>query len=232
MNKKKVNDHSRIPLAELIQEGCDKHYMCTKDKQELLRWGIDWQLVEKLPELTSACSNEETEWQILSKEKKGVTAELKEMLSQGRKVRTCLAQIIRKIKLFKESGHKLPAYRDRRRQADIIEDLYDLFVLCNKLLGTDPDCIPDSVLVGQALSLHNSIREQNMIQLSYRADIAECLQRRNTLAKELKKIIDYINDTGQNAFIDNPAKAVRYTFFYYRELNNNRKAAKEDSAAI
>jgi hypothetical protein len=40
--KKKNDTHSRIPLAELIQEGCDTQYICEKDKLELIHSGFEY----------------------------------------------------------------------------------------------------------------------------------------------------------------------------------------------
>lgn len=222
-------DHSRIPISHLIQEGCDKQYMCNKDKPELVRWGLDWNLVEELTELLRVCSKEETEWQILNKEKQIATATLNENAALGRKVRSTLAGLIRKTKLFKSSGHKLPAYRNRRGLAAIIEDLYDLHILGKQMLKADTACFPDSSYIDKALAMHNLIRTINNSITEYKSDLAACLQRRNNAAKTLKKAIDTINEAGQKAFIESPERGARYSLFYYRQLNKQRPAQKKNS---
>ncbi|HEX2958680.1 MAG TPA: hypothetical protein VHO70_17730 [Chitinispirillaceae bacterium] len=225
--KKVKTDHSRIPLPNLIQEGSNKQYICRDDKDALISWGLEENSIKLLPTLTRACIDAETALQICLKMGKVVSARWIESIAAGRTNRACLAAMVRKIPLFKNSGFVLPQYCDRKKQVDIIEDLYELYTLCCKLISADPGAIPDRTFMDKALELHIQLRSLRVELAVLKNKKTLCTKTKANAARALKTVIDKINNAGQNVFFDNPEKRARYKYGFYVEQNRKRKNRKK-----
>jgi hypothetical protein len=197
-----------------------------KDKEKLIRAGLDWNIVESLPELTETCNRAEINWQLRKLDKKAVVNELQEMIKTGKAVRAKLAGILRKTPFFIQSGFKLPRYSENNTYVDIIEDLYELVHIVNRCQEADPNCIVDATIVKQALDLHNTLTIKRVTAKLFKEDNYVFIRALNCAALELKKALSIIYGAGYIAFIDNPARAALYTFSYYRELNKIRSSKK------
>ncbi|HEX2958031.1 MAG TPA: hypothetical protein VHO70_14450, partial [Chitinispirillaceae bacterium] len=214
--KKKSDTHSRIPLADLIQEGCDTHYLCEKDKADLVRHGIDWNLVEKLPLLTELCSKAETDWQVCKSNKKIIVGELQDMARDARKLRSKLARVLRCKHQFSGSSRKIPSMSRNNKYEDIIQDLYELYYIANHLCENDPEIITETDLMQQALAMHKSLSDTFTKRACYTSRLIDCAEMRNQTAMELKNVLVEIHCAGKIAFIDNVTKASRYCMHYHQ----------------
>lgn len=223
--KKKNDSHSRIPLAELIQEGCDTHYLCEKDKADLVRHGIDWNLVEKLPLLTEQCSKAETAWQVCKGNKRVLVGELQDMARDAKKLRSKLARVLRSTKQYADSGHTLPAYSRRNSYPDIIQDLYELYIIASRFCKSSDTATIDSTIMESALKMHENLNRKYIKRAIYTNTLIDCVQQRNLTAQQLKSVLIDIHNAGKNVYIDNPEKASRYCIRYhlmYRTKNKHK----------
>lgn len=130
---------------------------------------------------------------------------------------------MRKNPLVKNPLYTFPNYRSRRKNEDIIEDLYELYTLGCKLLTADPQCIPDRAMIYKALELHEILRAFRIELAGFKSRKAVCGTARTKAARALKDLIDTIHLAGQNAFVDEPEKAARYKYSYYLMLNAGRR---------
>jgi hypothetical protein len=231
--KLKKETHSRIPLAELVQEGYDTQYKCEKDRTELLRAGIDWAFVETLSSLSDRCSRADVLWQVCKSNKKVIVGELQDMAKVAKNIRSKFADVIRASKPFVDSGRKLPSMSRNNKYEDIIQDLYDLYYIADRLCNNDSNAIADKNLMEQVLTMHHTLDAKYVERASYKDRIIDRAQQRDKAAEELKNRLVEIHSVGRNAFNDDPVKASRYCIRYYQMHRiKNRGKRKKSSQKV
>jgi hypothetical protein len=228
--KKKNDTHSRIPLAELIQEGCDTQYICEKDKAELVSSDFDWELVDSLPLLTERCIRADTKWQVCKGDKKVITGELQDMAKVAKKLRSKFAGIIRASRTFVESGRSLPSMSRNNKYEDIIQDLYELYYIAGRICEKNIKAISDTKCMEQVLTMHSRLNAKFVKKACYKNILIERAQERDLAAKELKNTLVAIHVAAKNALEKDPVKASRYCLRYYKihRMKNKLKRKKKN----
>jgi hypothetical protein len=231
--KKKSDTHSRIPLAELIQEGCDTQYICEKDKAELVSSGFDWELVDSLPLLTERCIRADVAWQVCKGNKKVIVGELQDMAKEAKELRSKAADMIRTSSSFVASECKLPAYSRKNSYEDIIQDLYELYVLAGRFCINDTTPENDTNIREMIHTMHYTLNEKYVKKVTYKDILINRATERDVIAALLKSTLIKIHIAGRNAFKDDQAKASRYCIRYHQayRIKNKRKRSKKLSSS-
>jgi hypothetical protein len=199
----------QIPIASLVQDANDLHYCCRADRTILENAGLDWSMVEQLPEKLSACAKAEAVWYIYKKNNKSDTFSLKEEYRKGRKLRTDLAAELRKAFKIADDTRRLPGFKNNWTRADIVQDLYDLAFIAKK-----NDAIIKQKyiweLVTTAEQTAKKLSEMTAQHTINRPTNSDQLQKRNEIAHELSSIISKIREIGRIAFKDDPKRIQCY----------------------
>jgi hypothetical protein len=230
--KKKNDTHSRIPLAELIQEGCDTHYLCEKDRADLVRYGIDWSLVEKLPLLTEQCSKAETAWQVCKSNKKVLVGELQDMAKDAKKLRSRLARVVRGNQQLSGSERQIPSMSRNNKYEDIIQDLYELYYIADKVNEKTKKATIDTDLMQQVLTMHENLNSTFTRRACYTSMLIDFAEKRDQTAIELKNTLTEIHCFGKTAFIDDTAKASRYCIRYHQAQYSKKKQNRKKQRTV
>jgi hypothetical protein len=199
----------RIPIASLVQSANDLHFCCRQDRTILENYGLDWSMVEQLPEKLSACAKAEAAWYIYKNYYKSDTLALKEEYRKGRKLRTDLAAELRNA--FKIAGHtrKLPGFKKKWTRADIVQDLYDL-----AFAAKENDAIIKQKyiweLVTNAEQTARKLSKMTAQHTISRPTNSDELRKRNQIAHELSILILKIREIGRTAFKDDPERLQCY----------------------
>lgn len=221
MTTRRKDDHSRIPMANLIQESFDKHYCCCKDKDILVAGGIDWDSVESLQTLATACSKAETAWQICRDNGKLMVAEVKTIYKESIQTRGRLARLIRNSEVLNRSGRKLSSYYKKRKIAEVIQDLHELVFIAGKIDKENPGSIPQK-FIDEGKKRFESLRKKSIESELFKDEIKILTFDRKKTAAELKNVLVEVMKRCRDILIDDPERACRYTFSYYRTLNKKR----------
>jgi hypothetical protein len=213
--------HSRIPIANLVQEAYDKHYSCCTDKELLIAGGLDWNLVESLPALATECSKAHVIWQLCKDDVKLATVEQKKLYKQSIKTRGRLSKLIRNSDFLKKSGRKLPQYCKKRKIAECIQDLYELVYIAENIRTQEPGYISQEI-VNEGKELFESLRKVSIRNVLLKDDQKKLNRKRNLAAMKLKDALGKLIRCCRDVFINDPDHAKRYSWTYYRSLNKNR----------
>jgi hypothetical protein len=171
--------------------------------------GLDWSMVEKLPEMLSACAKAEAAWYIYKKYYKSDTFTLKEEYSKGRKLRTDLAAELRKAFKIADDTRRLPGFKNNWTRADIVQDLYDLAFIAKK----NDAIIKQKYIWELVTTAEQTARKLSKMTARHtinRPANSDQLQKRNEIAHELSSIISKIREIGRIAFKDDPKRIQCY----------------------
>jgi hypothetical protein len=229
MKRKTKNSYSRIPIADLTQEAFDKHYCCCKDKVFLTAGGLDWNLVESLPQLATECSKAYTTWQLCKDDIKIAAVELKKLYKQSVKTRARLSKLIRNSELLKKTGRKLPQYCNNRKIADVIQDLHELVYIADGIREHEPGFISKE-LVNEGKERFESLRKKSIESALLKDDQKKLSHKKNMAAQVLKNKLGSVMVKCRDIFINDPDRASRYTFAYHS--NYNRKRLKKNKKSL
>jgi len=199
----------QIPIASLVQDANDLHYCCRADRTILENCGLDWSMVEKLPEMLSACAKAEAVWYIYKKNHKSDTFTLKEEYSKGRKLRTDLAAELRKVFKIADDTRILPGFKNNWTRADIVQDLYDLAFIAKK----NDAIIKQKYIWELVTTAEQTARKLSKMTARHtinRPTNSDQLRNRNQIAHELSSIISKIREIGRIAFKDDPNRIQCY----------------------
>lgn len=221
MRKNKKNDHSRIPIADLVQEAFDKNYGCCVDKELLIAGGIDWNIVESLPSLAEECSKAHTAWQLSKDDIKLATIELKKIYKQSVKTRGRLSKLIRNSELLKKTGRKLQRYYANRKIADVIQDLHELVYIAENLREHEPGYISLN-LVNVGKERFESLRKKSIQSEMLKDERKRLSYKRNAAALKLKNTLGKVIGACRDIFVDDPGRAAKYSFTYHANYNGKR----------
>ncbi|HEX2956061.1 MAG TPA: hypothetical protein VHO70_04495, partial [Chitinispirillaceae bacterium] len=127
-NNKRVT--TSIPQPILVGETMLLHRWCVIDREILVRHGLDWKMIESLPELCSTCDSLYIKFTIAKQEKVQMRKKLVQSFKSASRVRALAVKNIRYAISAVESDRKLPCYSKRKSHPAIIADLKEIASLC------------------------------------------------------------------------------------------------------
>jgi hypothetical protein len=108
------------------------HKWCIDDREVLVQNGLDWNIVESLPELCRICDTLYIEFSLTKKEKGFSRKKLVRSFNASR-VRSLITERIRYAISVAGINRKLPAYSKRKSIPTILADLKVVAALCDHL---------------------------------------------------------------------------------------------------
>lgn len=109
------------------------HRWGVDDREALVGHGLDWKLIESLPELCGTCDSLYIEFSIAKHEKVQMRKRLVLSFKNASRVRSLISEKIRYAISVTEMGSKLPGYSRRTKYPEIIADLKTLAGFCDHL---------------------------------------------------------------------------------------------------
>jgi hypothetical protein len=221
-----------IPVTVAIQEAENLYNWCLKDKDAMVRAGLDWKLVEDLPLRLDALRVSQANWKNEYKSYKDCQEEWK--------VKTPAAYNLRDelVHFFYHAFYKNPGeYAKVRRideggtNADMIQDLLELSVL-GKTHAEELQSI------GMDLTLLDAARDKSfeLGELLGKVngaltETSPLLVLRNKAYNHLKEAMDEIRRIGQFVFWRDNDRLSGYVSQYSRRKNQGRKRREEPADA-
>jgi hypothetical protein len=212
-----------IPVARLIQEANDLYLFCKNDRKELIGEGIDWDEVEKLPELLNECSDAEVEYQVYRKNAGSEIVKLKKLVLRCRKLRTTIAEKLRSAVSRAGNFMTVPSYRKSWSRAELVQDLNDLAVIGKDIKHMFNHTGFDLTLLDLAADLSVELSEKIIDVIISKPSKSRQKTFRDKTMQELLSLIVQIRKTGKSAFFDNPLRRKAYACEYLRERKLMRK---------
>lgn len=213
---------TKIPVFELVQEAVDLKTIIRHDKEILVKRGLDWKLVEDLDDKADKLSRPEARWVCTKADGKSLTINLKALAGECKTVRSQISISLRRLSALYDLGFRVPAYSQKNRYADIVQDLYDMWYVCNNKrelltnLGFDMS-VPD-----KAFELHLKLSKAIAFTVNERPHLSPDRDERNSLRDELFSIVSTIMDFAKMVFTGDPQKYQKYVFSYYCTANRKR----------
>lgn len=207
-----------MPVAIALQEAEDVREWCLEDKEALIRAGLDWMLVDDLPQRINACRYIQSLWQ-------------KDYLTQEEAQKQWKLQSPAAYELRDELVHHfLHAYfnvpdllsktqkiAEGSGHADMIQDLSDLAVLGK----ANPDPLDkinlDMTLLDRAEALSGEMGTLLAKANGQKLNDNSLKIIRDKAYTYMKQAVDEIRRNGQYAFWRTEARKKGYTSRYYRQ---------------
>ena len=203
--------YPKIGIAALIQRANDLVVACRNDRAELEKAGLEWELVEKTASMVNLAADAAAQYQVARERSARLTLRHKEFVLECRQLRSILAENLRIAERKKQIVLNVPSYKKRRLHANLVQDLYDLGVICRD----NRECIEatgfDFALEAQAFQKSEELAEQIAERtVACSSGLLKLHTARNLLFDELHRTIQYICMFGRKVFKDNQARKKNY----------------------
>lgn len=218
--------YPNMPVDTALQEAEDLHVWCLTDKEALLKGGLDWTLVDDLPNRTGACRYIQSEWMKEFNSLKEAQKEWKLKSPAAFELRDLL------VHEFFHAYFKYPDLYARTQKisegdsnADMIQDLSDLAALGK----ANPEPLQKISFNESLLDTAEATSTQMATLLAYANGDKQSSNTMRLLRDKayahLKEAVDEIRRCGQYAFWKNEQRLKGYASMYYK-----RQAAKAAKA--
>ncbi len=199
--------YPQISIASFVQRANDIVVACRNDRAELEKAGLQWEQVERASVLLKECSDTEAQLRVIKQDNMLLTADLRTYKSQCRIMRNHLARQIRNAAKTLNIDFHLPQYKSHLSQADLVQDLNDLGVLCRNNRSLLEKTGFDLKIAEQATHKSKELAERIAeIEVNKTNTVSEQLLHRNVLCKELYDLLKGICLIGRTTFMDNPLR--------------------------
>ena len=221
-----------IPVSVALQEAEDLYDWCNKDKDALLRAGLDWKLVEDMPVRTGALRLSQAKWSSEYKNYQDCQAEWKIVSPAAFNLRD---ELVHHFYLALNGNTaeyaKVKRIDEGSTNADMIQDLIDLSELGSKHTAELEAIGLDLKLLDEARAKSFALAELlAKVNGSYR-ETSPMLEIRNKAYTHLKEAVDEIRRVGQYVFWRNEAKLKGYVSAYLHRMNIKKKKSREVETA-
>lgn len=218
-----------IPVAIALQEAENLYVWSQDDRDELIRAGIDWNLVTNLPQRCAACRFTQSEW---NKEYKGQeNAQKKWKIEYPKAVELhnlLLHHFYYAFRNHPELITKTKKIAKGTTVAKIIQNLNDLSILGKANIALLEKINVPIQLLDQATQTSEETAKLFATINNIRKGGSENKQNRDRAYSYLKQAVDEIRRTGQYIFYRNDERKKGYISSYYHQYRTNHKSDKQD----
>jgi hypothetical protein len=223
----KMAGRTTIPVSVALQEAENLHVWCLKDKEALVRSGLDWKLVEDLPEKANALRKIQSKWSIEHDLYRGYQSKWRPVIVEAFTMRDDLVHHFYHAFYYKKKEHaKIREIEKGNRNADMIQDLIDLpefglkHVVELKAIGFDLS------LLDKAKAKSFEIAELQAKINSAHKQSNSIHELRNNTYEQLQKTVKEIRRIGRYVFWKDESRLKGYVSDYLKNMNQRRKKLK------
>jgi hypothetical protein len=216
-----------IPVSIALQEAEDLYDWCRNDREELVRAGLDWKLVEDLPVRTATLRLSQSQWMSWYNSFRECQAEWKIASPEAYNLRDEL------VHHFYHAFFNLPAEYSKVQRigkggshADMIQDLTDLSELGLNHTAELNDIGMDLNLLEKARAKSFELAGLLARVNGSKKETSPAREIRNKAYVHLKEAVDEIRRVGQYVFWRNKSKLNGYTSQYIRRMHSSRNKKK------
>jgi len=221
-----------LPVSVALQEAVDLMDWCIKDKEELVRAGLDWKLVEDIPIRTGALRISQSKRQSEYKAYQDCQAQWKIEAPVAYNLRNEL------VHHFYHALYSLPSEYSKVQRisegfshADMIQDLMDLYELGQKHTALLEAIGMDLKLLDEARKKSFELSELLAKVNGVNRETSPKLKLRDKAYSHLKEAVDEIRRAGQYVFWKNEVRFKGYASLYVKR-NNSKSKTKSDTPAL
>jgi len=223
IKKEDIFDLLSIPIEIYIQEAEDLYKWCQIDKDQLIKKGLDWKIVDDIPMRAGALREAESRWLIQRFNKKETGILWKKRSVEAFKLRN---DIIHEFRFaYRKNEYllgRVNAIAGNQTYAGAIQNLNDLSVLGKnypdelKFLKFDLTLLDTAAQLAKELgSLLATIRSES--------DYSSIKLIRDQAFTYLKIAVDEVCEIGQYIFWKNSERKKGYSSDYLRRIRNKRQ---------
>lgn len=206
----------KIPVSVLIQEAVDLRVSCEKDRDILIRAGLNWDACSMMNKKLEECKKLETRWNLYKQDYKAQTYALNKLTKECMQVRTELSAHIAFEKARSNIDVKHIGLSQQHARADIVQDLYDLSYTAESMHIKDPLCNIDRKLAARAKQLSTKLSKNTAVHVIDMPAKTALKQKRDKAIAELYNLVNEIRKTGRYVFRNNPLRKKAYASAYRR----------------
>lgn len=213
-----------LPINVMLQESEELFTECNKDKEALVKAGLDWNLVEELPLRIDALKLSQARWRKDYKTYQDCQAEWKIAAPEAFNLRDELVHYFYHA-LYHMPGEyaKVKRIADGSTNADMIQDLIELAELGLDHTGKLEAVGLDLTLLDKARAKSYELGKLLAKVNGAQNDTSPKLDLRNKAYTHLKAAVDEIRRQGQFAFWRRADRYSKYASSYLRRMNEPRK---------
>ena len=213
-----------MPVAVYLQESEDLFEWCRADRQALERVGLDWALVDGMPQRIGAARYAQSAWNTVRFTRREAQQQWDAQSPIGYDLRDELVHHF--FYAFRRDARlvgRVRAIDDGSGGADLVQDLSDLATLGRKnaglleAVGIDPD------LLDRAVALSGELADLLAVARGVRGESPEARLVRDKAFTYLKLAVSEIRQTGRYVFWRSPERVKGYASEYNRRLNRRRR---------
>ncbi len=211
------------PVASFLQEAENLYVWCVDDIPELIKAGIDEELINKLPENIKACREAQTIWQKKLKTPGDAQVQWKLQLPEAGKLETELLRAMRfAFRNNPDLLNRIKYIAKGNSYANLIQQLNDLALLGSKnsqlltAIGFDLD------LLDTATEKSAELAELWARSKNEKAHLSETAVNRNKAFWYLQQQVTEIRNAGQYVFRHRKDRYVGYVSQYWKQKNGRR----------
>lgn len=211
----------RVSVDIFLQESSNLHSWCQDDKEKLIKVGLDWTIVDKLPGLIQKCTHMESEWKSLKLGKHPIREEYIRLMKEAREVHEELYRTY--LFVFEDDKDQMEKLKTPNFSGyvKIIELPNNLLAFCH-LGKTKKEELKkvnfDSALLDKTEDLVKKLRNTMAdYDLKYRPDLGIVRKKRDKAYAHLSDAISIIRKYGKFVFAKNKERLVGYKSDYQRK---------------
>ena len=217
--------HPHMPVGIFLQEAEDLHLWATADKAALTAVGMDWSLVEKLPQWIDTARWAQSQWNSARLTEEDAQTEYSARSSEAYELHDQLLHAM----LFAYRKHPnlmatIRAISKGTGDADMFQDLSDLAAHGKN----NPEPLTainlDMTLLDKAATLSDSLATLLAAAHSESAMDKQFKLNRDKSYTLAKRAVDEIREYGRYVFRRDPARRVGYASDYHRNQNRQPRA--------
>lgn len=152
-----TRNYPKVNIASLIQRANDLITVCTRDFDYLKQYGLTKEMINELDRLFVQSEQAFVDHAMckdtLDEKQRLLTLRYKEAY----KLRSDLAEHIKRLCLLLNIELRLPSYSCRKQQADLVQDLHDLGTVCRTYKEQFIGQQFDTTLIDQAFTLSEAL---------------------------------------------------------------------------
>jgi hypothetical protein len=233
LKKKTSTKRTHIPVHLFIQEAIDLHIWCQPDRERLVRAGLNWQLVEELPQLADKLRQSHSEWLAIFRIPHKSELEWKRLLPIVKNLRTeLLHHLSFALQSNPDARNALSQIKKNNNIADIIQDLASLAELGNSYSEELRAIGMDFNLLEEARTYVFSLTQLKAELIGARKEPLLKIQERNDLYFQLKATADEIKRVARYALWKDKTRLEGYRSKYRLETNTAYKQRRSSKKNI
>ncbi|MDG5814681.1 hypothetical protein QA601_06320 [Chitinispirillales bacterium ANBcel5] len=205
--EKKPAPCPRITVPDVAQKANDIVVACTRDREDLEKAHFQWEKVQKLNDLGWECMDAQAEWIFCKERSRKETKALERYVKECQSLRREITDGMRAANTFNQFLIVIPSYRNSKSRAELVQDLHDLFILCEHYEEDLRKGGFNTALIRKAFDESWNLSNQIADTVLERERLLKQVRHRNEVCKATVDLIRDIGGFARTVFANDPRKS-------------------------